>query len=202
MALTIAPVNEDLIKEAESNSSTPLPKGKYLLQIVTTKANGDGIETIKFGGQQSAYSGHPAINIRFRVAEGEHEGRNVFKRLGLFTRYLPTQKNPDGAVNRDFISFFTALGVAIEPGKPIVLPDEGNWQALLGKYVVASVSIQEGRDGYGPSNEVSFFEAASGPAPAASSVPADAWAPAAPVAQPAQAAAPAGSPWDPNGPTM
>ena len=102
---------EDLLNEAQSGGNfKPLSKGWY---EATVKA----VEIVDFA-KSGKYNegGFKALNVQLRVIEGSPEGakRVFFARVPLFQRYLPTQKNPQGAVASMYFDFFLALGFSKE----------------------------------------------------------------------------------------
>ena len=111
----------------------PLPRGRYQAVIKENK----GVEG--FGGS-GANSGKKVVRLRVDILEQSPTGatRVFFFRVPLFSRFAPTEKNPDGASAWLFWSFFEkVMGVPREDilaGKPLPSNVEGRrLTIILGK---------------------------------------------------------------------
>lgn len=177
----VIPGDEKADKEAASNSGKPLPAGKYIATIVTTKKDGSSIELVDYANS-GANAGKKALNVRFRI-EGTPDGaptgkgRNVFARVGLFKKFAATGRGtyPDGAPNFLFYNFFESLGFEVKGGD-FTMPDP---KSFLGKQVELVLEVRE-PDQYNEegSNEVHFINPATPLAQASVSTPqssADIW---------------------------
>ena len=198
---------------AEANSGgngkfPPLPRGEYRGTIVPLKSDGSQrVEVTNFGGT-GGNANKKVLRVAIKIAADSPTGagRIFFTRVPLFSRYAPTQKNPQGAPARNYFGFFGALGVSEEAllsGNIGIGPDQ-----ILGKPINFTLGDPQAPDQYNPLgfNEVGFFNK---PGPANTpvrqpGVPVAPWldaednliegyAPGAP-AQP-QPAAPAVDPW-------
>lgn len=184
----------------------PLPGGRYQATIVKI------VKIEKFGGD-GGNADKKVLRIQVRILEGSPVGakRTYFVRVPLFSRYAPTQKNPEGAVARMFWDFWErAIGVPRDQILAGNLPD--NFQ---GKQVTITLGAPKPPDQYNELgfNEVDFFNAAENDFSSTPTVPVNvpwldekgnriafAGAPAAPGVQ-APPAAPAAPPsWAPSAP--
>ena len=206
VATTTAGAAESCKKAQAENNFAAIPTGNYEVTV----AKGEVIEFAK----QGKYVGMKALNVQLRVIESSAVGakRVFFLKVPLFDKFLPTAKNPDGAPNFTYFSFFGSVGATddqLESGQLPSLKD------ILGKPLVAKINYfpigskdQEfhtnkdtGEDEAW--NEVSSVWLSTGAsAEGAREVKGDPWASSTPAAAPAApaAAAPAIDPWAPQAP--
>lgn len=186
VASTTAGAQEAYKKAQASNSFAALPTGNY--EVTVAKA-----EVIPFA-KQGAYAKMQALNVQLRVVEDAKVGakRVFFFRVPLFDKFLPTQKNPQGAPVFTYFGFFGAVGATdeqLETGKLPALKD------ILGKRLVAKINLfvvgSEGQEYHTNKdtgeneawNEVSSVWASTAPAATGGrAVAGDPWASAAPAA--------------------
>lgn len=103
---------EDLLKESQSNDFPLLPAGWYEATIAE-------VEVIDFSSKDDSpykQQGFKVLNTKLRILDGAPTGakRTFFLRVPLFQRYLPSEKNPQGAVAGTYFDFFLALGFSKE----------------------------------------------------------------------------------------
>ena len=104
----MARINLDTIKptevQDEGGSNTPLPAGKYLVNIYD-------VEDIDFSTSPSAPNfGRPGINVQFRIAAGRpHANRVVFNRVPMFGQFNPKPGADKGARAFRFFQFWGAV---------------------------------------------------------------------------------------------
>lgn len=85
-----------------NNGFAPLAAGNYQVTIYDAE--------FKDFGPNSANAGRPGVNYQFRISDGQTgANRRVFQQIGLFPRWAPSAKSPDGADNFLFFGFFAAL---------------------------------------------------------------------------------------------
>lgn len=79
----------------------PLEAGSYTVDIYEVKS----------GEYKSpANKGKPNIRIQFRVSDGQKgANRRLFNTIGIFEKWGPTSKNPEGSDNFSFFNFFAAV---------------------------------------------------------------------------------------------
>lgn len=103
----------------------PLPKGRYIATVTENK----GVEDFAKAGSPNA--GKQAVRLRVDIDPQSPTGakRVLFIRIPIFSRFAPSQKNPEGAVAWMFFSFFEkVMGVPREDiiaGKPLPSDVEG-----------------------------------------------------------------------------
>jgi hypothetical protein len=147
-------------KEAAANSGkfAPLPKGKYQATIVPLKDGGDLFEVVPFSTGKPEYAGKNAVRVRVRIVDESPTGakRTFFERIPLFSRYAPSQKNPQGAPVRTYFDFFAAVGYTEEQ---ILSGKLANVESILGKRVTITLSDPIMPDEHNElgSNEVAFW---------------------------------------------
>lgn len=126
---------DELVKEAGSFGI--LPAGSY---EATVKA----AEVVAFA-KQGKYADKKALNVQLQILAGSPtgSGRVFFARVPLFQRFLPTQKNPQGAIASLYFNFFLALGVSKEDVAQGKLP---TLEELGGKRVGFSLAVKEPDD--------------------------------------------------------
>lgn len=131
----VDPNAEELLKEASSFGL--LPAGPYEFTIREA-------EVIPFA-KSGKYESHKCLNLQLRIIDGSPvgAGRIVFKRIPLFMRWLPTAKNPQGAVISDYFDFFLALGVSKEDVAAGKLPA---LEELGGKRIGGRIKVNEPDD--------------------------------------------------------
>ena len=172
---------------AKGGSNTPLPVGNYNVTLYEAS-----VEPFSKNAD-SPYAKFAALAITLQVADGGSKGRRIWDRVGLFPKFAPTQKNPQGAVNRSFFNFFQkSLGLSDEALQALSqkIAKGQDISEEIRSYLGAAFSVKtriEEQDGYDPQTKVAFFNAPA--AQAQSAAVSDAWAQAAPVAKPDE------SPW-------
>lgn len=201
----------EAFKESQGGSGKfpPLPKGEYRGTIVPLKSDGSKrVEVTDFGGT-GANSKKKVLRVAVKIAADSPTGagRTYFARVPMFSRFAPTEKNPQGAPARNYFGFFGALGVseeALTSGNLGIGPDQ-----ILGKPINFTLGEPQVPDNYNPLgyNEIGFFNK---PGPANTplrqpGVPVAPWldaddnliegAAGGPVQQQAGPAAPATDPW-------
>lgn len=88
-------------ENASKNTFDPLPAGKYAVSIYEASTG-----EYKRGGN----IGKEFLKIQFKVLDGQPgANRRLFENIGLFDRWAPTAKNPDGSDNFTFFGFFAAV---------------------------------------------------------------------------------------------
>ena len=104
-----------------ASESNLVPVGTYNVTIYTAK----------YGeyGENSANGGRPMLKLQYRISDGPQKGRAVFENLGLFPTWAPTQKNPDGYPNRNYVTFAKAMEIDLTQAE-VDFPSE---QALGGQ---------------------------------------------------------------------
>lgn len=131
----------------------PLPAGKYpatLLEIV-------GVAD--FGGA-GANSDKKVLRIKLKISDQSPtgRGRTYYERIPLFTRYAPSEKNPQGATARAFWDFFgKAMGTPVEQLVANQLPG----MEIQGRPLLITLGAPQAPDNYNPLgfNEVDFYDA-------------------------------------------
>lgn len=155
-------VDPQAVQAAESAAAggdgtfPPLPKGRY--QAFIEKI--EGVDQFAKSGA-NADPTKRVVRIRFKVHPQSPNGANrvFFGRIPLFSRFAPTEKNPEGAPARDFWDFWErAIGVPREQivsGQP--MPSD-----ITGRQITITLSAPIAPDNYNPlgSNEISFYDAA------------------------------------------
>lgn len=93
----------DVAAVKAASESNLVPVGTYNVTIYTAK----------YGeyGESGANAGRPMLKLQYRISDGPQKGRAVFENLGLFPTWAPTQKNPDGYPNRNYVTFAKALEI-------------------------------------------------------------------------------------------
>lgn len=117
-----------------SSSYDPVPAGKYETTIYDIQK-----DTVKSGDN----AGKPRLKVQLRIAEGQYENRRLFALIPLY-------------VAGDFWkaqSFFSALGYTVEGSFEVPEINE-----LLGKPVVARVTVREAQGDYPADNNIAGFE--------------------------------------------
>jgi len=123
------------VDSAKEDSFGLIPAGTYEATIFSVKEG-------KFGPGRN--EGRPFWNVQYRISEGDYENRRVFQRIGLFTNWAPTEKNPDGASNFTLIQFLDALGAIDEDGDAEI-PEIDD---VVGEPVTIRIKVQKGTDQY------------------------------------------------------
>lgn len=126
-------VPTDLAPSKPQGSTGPVPKGNYAVTLYDIKA-----EQVKSG----ANAGQPRWNVQLRVSEGQYENRRFFAYIPLYVAgdFWKTQ------------SFFEALGYDLKGAFSV--PEIND---LLGKALVARVTIREAEGQYEAENNVAGF---------------------------------------------
>lgn len=123
---------DDLVRQASSYGL--LPAGRYQATIKAA-------EVVPFA-KSGRYEGKNALSVQLRIIDGSPvgAGRVFFVRVPLFQRFLPTDKNPQGAIASLYFNFFLALGVSKEDVAKGKLP---SLEELGGKRVGFQMKVQE-----------------------------------------------------------
>lgn len=186
----------DKTVEEATKSSKPVPAGEYNVTIFEA-------EIVPFTKKDdSPYAGLKALSVQLRISDGDQTNRRLFDRVGLFPKFQPTQKNPQGSINHNFFNFFQkALGwdadklksfaLALKDGKDV----SGVVREIQGAPFTVKTKVDE-PDEWNPEGRatVTSYLALKGAAPTGGpAIPSDAWA-AAPASQ-----SPAAAPQDPWG---
>lgn len=120
-----------------------LEAGSYDVRILDAKI----VDFTK--NAQSKYLGESALALELAV---EGTKRKLYPRIGLFTKYKPTEKNPGGAKNFTFFQFVGAIkgqsqaqaekefNEAVEAGKDYHLPPVSE---ISGKTIRVKVDVVE-----------------------------------------------------------
>lgn len=183
---------------AEGGNYEPLPDNtKVLATIVPTEKDSVTIKQVPFSNQ-GRNANIPALNIRFRIAEGQKgANRNVFARVGLARQFWSDKK---GAMvpNYTFFGLFRALGYDVDAPEGVNIESD---RELLGKSVELVLGVREYTKSTGEEvteNTVKFINKANGiptqSTPAAKPTASQpAWSPSAPAtaSAPAQSGRPA-----------
>lgn len=132
----------------------PLAPGKYQAHVVEV------VKVEDFGGN-GGNAKKKVLRLKLQIVDNSPTGRKrvFFVRVPLFTRYAPTEKNPQGAPARGFWDFF---GKAIGwPQERLILGDMPGPADVQGKQITITLSAPIPPDNYNPlgSNEVSFYDA-------------------------------------------
>lgn len=150
----------EAFKESQGGSGKfpPLPKGEYRGTIVPLKKDGARVEVTDFGGT-GANSKKKVLRVAVRINDDSPtgKGRIYFARVPMFSRFAPTEKNPQGAPARNYFGFFGALGVseeALTSGNLGIGPDQ-----ILGKPINFTLGEPQVPDQYNELgyNEIGFF---------------------------------------------
>lgn len=150
MAITIN-VSEDTAASAGGDYPA-IPGGTYPVTIKKVK-----LGEYKSGNNQ----GKPFYNVQFRISDGEYAGRVLFTMVGLFDKWAPTTKNPQGAANFTMTNFFKALGYDVKSGEFVVPSiDELAGQALSIRVIKKKDAENNMADSEGYVNDVDRFIAA------------------------------------------
>jgi len=134
----------------------PLPRGKYQAHIVKI----EGVDQYAKSGD-NADPNKKVVRLRLQIVPESPtgKGRIFFARIPLFSRFAPTEKNPQGSPVRDFWDFWErAIGVpreAILAGQP--MPSE-----ITGRQITITLSAPIPPNEYNPLgyNEIAFYDAA------------------------------------------
>lgn len=129
----------DNLPVAGSNSYEPLPKGKYEATIYDITA-----DTVKSGEN----AGKPRWKVQLRVSSGQFENRRLFTFVPLYVAgdFWKTQ------------SFFEALGFSLKGNFEVPEP-----QSIVGRPIVARVTVREANGDYAADNNVAGYETANPP---------------------------------------
>lgn len=115
-----------------SGSFDPVPRGKYVAQIVESE-----LKTTKKGDGQY-------ISLRFKIIEGDYEGRNVFAQLNMVNPSVEAQR----IARQQFSSICHATGVL----------NPSDTTELHGIPMIINVKIRPGTDVYPPTNDILGYE--------------------------------------------
>jgi hypothetical protein len=86
---------------ADLRGFEPIPSGQYNAEIVEVK-----MEETQGGPNAKLPAGTPRVNVRFRVTDGEFEGRNVFNSYTL----PPADYEKAAIMKGMFVRFLIAVG--------------------------------------------------------------------------------------------
>jgi hypothetical protein len=111
----------------ESTSYEPLTAGDYVLDVVSV--------AFKAFGETSKFAGQPGLNFQFKTPTN----RRIFKLIPLFPVDESSPKSAVQFVQMSRVSLVRALGIT-----NAVLVNE--YESLVGKTVIGTVSVQERRD--------------------------------------------------------
>lgn len=153
----IDPNAAEAAKEAASGGGgfRPLAAGKYQATIVQVQGVQD------FGGT-GGNAKKKVVKLQFKILADSPTGANrvFFDRVPLFTRYAPSEKNPQGATARGFWDFWgKAIGV---PQDQLILGNLPGPNDIAGKQVTITLGKPIPPDEYNELgyNEISFYDAA------------------------------------------
>lgn len=138
----MAKINFDATAIEPATSYDVIPKGEYLAAAVSSEMK----TTKSMTGQY--------LQLSFEILDGKFKGRRVFERLNIQN----PNKDAEEIAQRTLSALCHALG--------ILQVDES--EQLHDIPVLISLSIEEGKGNYGPSNRIVGYSAASDKAPAAS----------------------------------
>lgn len=126
-------VPDNLPSSPSTESLGPVPKGNYNVTIFDVKT-----EEVKSG----ANAGKPRLNVQLKIADGQYENRRLFVYIPLYVAgdFWKTQ------------SFFEALGYSVKGEFKTPSP-----QDLMGKPLVARVTVREADGQYEADNNVAGF---------------------------------------------
>lgn len=155
---------EELLEESQKGGSFELlPKGWY-------EGTVKKVEVVDFSSKDDSpykQQGYKALNVQLRIVDSSEvgAGRVFFLRVPLFQRYLPSVKNPQGAVAQTYFDFFLAMGFTKDQvAKADVKIDQA---ALGGKPLGFSLVVREADEWNSePRNEVSYVRESREPAKA------------------------------------
>lgn len=138
-----------------NGSFPPLAAGKYQANVVKVEGVAD------FGGT-GGNAKKKVVRLQFKILADSPTGANrvYFDRVPLFTRFAPSEKNPQGATARGFWDFWgKAIGV---PQDQLILGNLPGPEGIAGKQVTITLSKPIAPDDYNPLgyNEISFYDAA------------------------------------------
>jgi hypothetical protein len=124
---------------SSSESLGPVPKGNYNVNVFDVK-----VEEVKSG----ANAGKPRWNVQLKIADGQYENRRLFVYIPLYVAgdFWKTQ------------SFFEALGYSVKGQFQTPQPNE-----IMGKSLIARVTVREADGQYEADNNVAGFNLASKP---------------------------------------
>lgn len=152
----------EALVEAQSGGGKFPPglKGEYQAHVVPLKKDGDRVQVQNFGGS-GANAKKKVLRVAARVIDESPAlaKRQFFLRVPLFTRYAPTERNPQGAPARMYFDFWRALGVADDDLVAGRLPDV---DYIMGRRIALVLSEPLEPNEWNPLgyNEVSFVNKA------------------------------------------
>ncbi len=157
-------VREALDESKSSGPIAPLPKGRYQVEVVPLDKNKNLlVEAVEFS-KKPEYAGKMALCVALKVIAESPTGANryFFERVPMFSRYLPSQKNPKGAPARAYFGFFGAVGVS---EADIIAGNLPGAEFYIGKRLTVTLGDPIKPDQYNPlgSNEVAFYDPAGDP---------------------------------------
>jgi len=120
-------------EEAEANSkrNEPVPAGTYDFTVFEYELGDYASDST------SRYAGEKALKMQLRISDGQPQAnRRLFPKIGLFPRYLPSDKNPQGAVNEDLFTFFQkAMGWSLDDIKGFVVAAKAGDGQTIAQYL-------------------------------------------------------------------
>ena len=85
-----------------NNRFAALAAGKYVASVFEAE--------LGEYGPKSGNKGRPFVKVQFRIEDGQTgANRRIFQNIGIFEKWAPTSKNPDGSDNFTFFGFFAAV---------------------------------------------------------------------------------------------
>lgn len=97
--------SNDVAAAKEAANANLVPDGNYDVTIFSAKYS-------EYGAN-GANAGRPMIQLQYRISDGPQKNRRIFENVGLFGKWAPTAKNPDGFPNRSYATLAKAIGVDI-----------------------------------------------------------------------------------------
>ena len=132
-------LNFEMLEPETSSRFEPLPEGWYSASILETE-------------ERLSKTGNKYLNVTFEITSADHAGRRVWERYNV---YYPDEIKAQRA-RQECHKLSTALGFANVP--PFS-------EEMLDLHLDIRLKIKEGKDGYGPKNEVAAYRAAPSPNP-------------------------------------
>jgi hypothetical protein len=135
---------EEALNDANSGgggSFAPLPKGKYQAQVVIlSEKDNKPFEVVPWNPNKQEYAGKSALRIRVKILANSPTGanRSYFIRVPLFSRFAPSQKNPQGASARTYFDFWGKVAGATK--EQLLTGKLPGWEAVAGKLLTITLS--------------------------------------------------------------
>lgn len=143
MGFNIPVSKGETVSDGSDRKYDPLAAGKYVVSVFDAKLG-------KFTNP-GPNKGRDNVNVQFRISDGQTgANRRVFQQIGLFPKWGPTAKNPDGSDNFTFFQAIAALtnktekafraefNAAAEEGGDIEIPSPSE---LKGRKAVITLKI-------------------------------------------------------------